>query len=626
MNDRRKIEDSIILQGKPAPPDGREMEHDSSNAAGVPFIGISRLRLGVDGKGVTTLAAFHGCELRCKYCLNPQCFGPADGLPRYTPESLFAELKKDDVYFRATGGGVTFGGGEPCLQADFIVRFREICGLDWKINVETSLNVDCALVEKLVPVVDEWIVDVKAGSHAKYLRYTGMGKQPVIDNLDYLLHAANISNERILLRIPIIPGFVDTVGAESTRRRFEIEGFTRFDVFTYRTEPTDNESTPVNGVEFGKAKCQILRKLREEIAAQIGCESLPSHQCNHEGDCIGTCPLCEYEVEMLNRAIRQFGNRSLSVSGELKQRINLFGQNTNDIDVGEDMGDIAEPPELGGIIAHPPEEVYKKIFFKECAIAGLSFHVERDDDLWYELEVGTKLALVRDRNNKHDRNAVAIALADDYDGAPDDFDFDYILGYIPRTENAEIAAMMDAGYADKFSSEITTFKQYGSYNDRIRVTIYIESREPIVPRPDWLRAEYLDDNGYNNMIAELKERGFATFRWGGFPPEERNLPEAGDKIVMLHEDGESVILHLMHILMTGEDCLKLGLDEDDIFLVDDCVHFALTNVIGPITMSRTDLKFLNHSDLQDYSATAYLTTEESDAIKEFFGLIPSIRP
>lgn len=277
---------------------------------------------------------------------------------------------------------------------------------------------------------------------------------------------------------------------------------------------------------------------------------------------------------------------------------------------------------LQGIMPAPSEEIYRKIFFKECAVAGLSFHIEKDDDLWYELEVGTKLALVRERNNMHDRNAVAVALADDYDGDPDDFDFDFILGYIPRTENAEIAALMDAGYADKFSAEITSLRQYGSYNDRIRITIYIESREPIVPRPNWLRAEYLDDDSYAAMTDELKERGFATFRWGGFPPEERNLPEKDDKIVMLHDDGESVILHLMHVLMTGVDCMKLGLDKDEIIFVDDCVHFALTNVVGPMTVSRTNLNFLSHPDLREYSATAYLTPEESDTFKEFFRLIP----
>ena len=51
----------------------------------VPFIGISRHRIGVDGVGVTTLVAFHGCTLRCRYCLNSRCLGSANGLKFYIP-------------------------------------------------------------------------------------------------------------------------------------------------------------------------------------------------------------------------------------------------------------------------------------------------------------------------------------------------------------------------------------------------------------------------------------------------------------------------------------------------------------------------------------------------------------
>lgn len=118
---------------------------------------------------------------------------------------------------------------------------------------------------------------------------------------------------------------------------------------------------------------------------------------------------------------------------------------------------------------------YKKVFFKECTVAGVSFLLKYDDELWDALEVGTKLALVRHKDNKHDKNAVAIALADDFDGDPEDFDFDFIIGYIPRNENAELATLLDAGYGNKFSAEITTLKTHGNLNDRIRITINLET-------------------------------------------------------------------------------------------------------------------------------------------------------
>ena len=74
------------------------------------LIGLSRHRIGVDGAGVTTLVAFHGCPLKCKYCLNPQSLSAGGIWKSLTPEELYNHVKQDDLYFWVTGGGVTFGG------------------------------------------------------------------------------------------------------------------------------------------------------------------------------------------------------------------------------------------------------------------------------------------------------------------------------------------------------------------------------------------------------------------------------------------------------------------------------------------------------------------------------------
>ena len=78
----------------------------------------------MDGDGITTLVAFHGCTLRCKYCLNPQCLNEEFVCRVVTPTELYDEVSIDDLYFTATGGGVTFGGGEPLIRSSFI---REFC-------------------------------------------------------------------------------------------------------------------------------------------------------------------------------------------------------------------------------------------------------------------------------------------------------------------------------------------------------------------------------------------------------------------------------------------------------------------------------------------------------------------
>lgn len=163
-----------------------------------------------------------------------------------------------------------------------------------------------------------------------------------------------------------------------------------------------------------------------------------------------------------------------------------------------------------------PKYITKKMFFKECPVAGVSFHIEREDELWDELHEGVEIALVRDRNNQYDRNAVAVALADDYDGNPDDFDFRYILGYIPKSENAEIATMLDLGYAEKFSAKITSYKRYGAYNGRIRITIYLESLVEEIDHSNQYRAWVLTDGEYESLTSNLDEYGFAKFRFGAF--------------------------------------------------------------------------------------------------------------
>ena len=104
----------------------------------VKIIGIARHRLSTDGDGVTTLVAFHGCPLSCRYCLNPQSLGDGGRSRDYSPEELYADTRIDNLYFLATNGGVTFGGGEPCMRPYFIREFHKLCDPEWQINLETS--------------------------------------------------------------------------------------------------------------------------------------------------------------------------------------------------------------------------------------------------------------------------------------------------------------------------------------------------------------------------------------------------------------------------------------------------------------------------------------------------------
>lgn len=585
----------------------------------VPVIGISRHRIGLDGNGITTLVAFHDCRLRCKYCINPECFGNISDCSIYTPQSLLDEIIKDDVYFRATDGGITFGGGEPGIRAEFIKNFERLCPKEWKIRLETSLQFDLQSAETLAPIVDEWIVDVKTAESESYHHYTGGDYQQVVKNLHSLIDGLGVSKDKFVIRIPIIPGYTNRNQAEGTERRFREQGFSRFDIFEYHTE------RPKHLVSNGKAKCELLKALREEIANANGIE-YESRECSHKGDCPGNCPLCEHELKKLSDDLRNQDVNSIKVSRELIDRIN--NHYLEDTDSGEDMGDILplkgdveiplqgmpEPPMPGEIVL-PPEPPHEKVLFKECAVAGVSFHLKYDDELWDELEAGQEVALVRDRKNKYDKNAVAVALPDDYDGDPDDFDFDYILGYIPKSENEEIAKMLDMGWDEVFYTTLSTVKHHGNINDRLRISIFIQSKEP--QKPETIRIFNPSLHDWIGMLRDLEERGVAHFRWGGFPVWEHNLPKVGNQIVIMHYMGRKVVAFLMRIIAKGDACIPFVKDREIVTACDDCESFVIANTIGPVIVDKSELSFLGET-VFGYDYEQEIPLDVSNALKEFF--------
>ena len=191
---------------------------------------VSRHRLTTDGDGCTTLVTFNGCPLRCKYCLNKVSWDPVKGQV-YTPESLFEEVKIDQLYFLATHGGVTFGGGEPLLQSEFIKEFRALCGPQWQLLAETGLNVPFASVEAVDPVLDGYIVDIKDLNPEIYETYTGKTPARVIENLEWLLHHG--APDRIVVRVPHIPNYNTDQDVARSMEQLKAMGVVHFDEFNY---------------------------------------------------------------------------------------------------------------------------------------------------------------------------------------------------------------------------------------------------------------------------------------------------------------------------------------------------------------------------------------------------------
>lgn len=196
-----------------------------------PFIAINRHRLTTDGEGVTTLVGFHGCPLHCEYCLNAQCL-QADGVwCRLTPGELYSEVEIDDLYFVATGGGICFGGGEPLLRSDFIKAFAEIMNPEWKLTIETSLNVPLESVKAIASLVQMWYVDIKDMNPNIYKAYGCKENKQVVSNLQWL--AANGYADKVIIRLPLIPEYNTDEDRQRSQQQLEEMGFTNFDKFNY---------------------------------------------------------------------------------------------------------------------------------------------------------------------------------------------------------------------------------------------------------------------------------------------------------------------------------------------------------------------------------------------------------
>ena len=196
-----------------------------------PVVTCDRLRMQTDGKGITTLVCFHSCPLRCKWCINPFSFAPDTKRTVMTAQALFDKVKVDQLYFLATGGGVTFGGGEPLLYPEFMKQFRDICGESWHLCAETSLNVPWENVQIAATCIDKFYIDCKDTDPDIYRSYTGRDNDQMLSNLQKLISI--IGPDRIVVRIPLIPEFNTNEHRQKSKAFLEKMGITQFNFFNY---------------------------------------------------------------------------------------------------------------------------------------------------------------------------------------------------------------------------------------------------------------------------------------------------------------------------------------------------------------------------------------------------------
>lgn len=114
----------------------------------------------------------------------------------------------------------------------------------------------------------------------------------------------------------------------------------------------------------------------------------------------------------------------------------------------------------------------KKLYFKECHLAGRQYH--EANDVWEDLHIGTLLELQRDKENSYDKNAVAVVYTKLLDSNEKE---EYLLGYLPRTENEEIAQLLEMGWTSIFECRISRINADAHYENQIRLTISIKRNQ-----------------------------------------------------------------------------------------------------------------------------------------------------
>ena len=207
------------------------------------IMGIQRLRDNIDGPGIRSLVLFNTCPLECEYCLNKMMM--RSGIEKeFTPEELYEALLVDATYFEISEGGVTFGGGEPALQVEFIEKFAELVKDKWTIILETSLNVPRENIVRFSKFVDQYIVDIKDMNPSIYHEYTMHSGIPAYNNLEWLVKNGFASKIRV--RVPLIPDFNTEEDQANSIGKLKAMGL-EVEAFNYVKTHTRDDSEELTG-------------------------------------------------------------------------------------------------------------------------------------------------------------------------------------------------------------------------------------------------------------------------------------------------------------------------------------------------------------------------------------------
>ncbi len=192
----------------------------------------------VDGPGVRSIAFLQGCNLRCRYCHNPDTWVKTGGT-EWEAEALFRKLYRFKPYWKKNGG-ITVSGGEALLQMEFVTDLFSIAK---EHGVHTALDTSggpfcmepdyLGSFQKLMDVTDLFILDLKEMDPGKHKALTGQDNQNILELAKYL----SAHEKSMWIRHVLVPGLTDSEDGLEALHAFlqELKGVERVEILPYHT-------------------------------------------------------------------------------------------------------------------------------------------------------------------------------------------------------------------------------------------------------------------------------------------------------------------------------------------------------------------------------------------------------